>query len=242
MLVPVWWCNICVNRSHFGASPPKACTKKRKRKDLLPGGIWCSLWFVLEVGIMAVITATMNVPNETLDNWEANESKLHLIITYVGLDEATTEAVVAATGLDPEGYISDLAYIADSDWEEMMAGLTINDEPPTMLAKSKIRQLLAASRALALRVRDDAPRGDPLRDDGRGDGGDGQYPRDLGGEVQDQAIASIIDQAATAVQDVGHPQSGQAGVQYQDGQLVSQQDMDPNASVPTPPRSARPKA
>ena len=207
---------------------------------------------------MAVIAATMNVPAETLDNWEASESKLHLIIAYVGLDETTTAAVIAATGLDPEGYVADLAYIADAEWEEMMAGLSINDAPPTMLAKSKIRQLLAASRALALRVREDPPRdagrgdgdegqrprarGDPLRDNGRGDGGDGQYPRDREEEVQGQAVAAVVDLAAAAAQDVGHPQSDQAVVRQQGGQVDSQQDMDLNSSIPTPPITARPKA
>ena len=105
-----------------------------------------------------------------------------------------------------------------------------------MLAKSKIRQLLAASRAFALRVRDYPP-----RDVGRGDGDDGQHPRGRGDDGQGQAVTVAVDQAAAAAQDGVHPQGEQQLVQQPVGQPGGQPEAD-SSSIPTPPITARPKA
>ena len=95
----------------------------------------------------------MAIPGAILDGWEEAGSTLRLVISHVGVNDEIVTQITEATGVDAEGPAVDLAYIRDDEWEDTIANIRINENPPNILNKSRNRQLLAAARTLVTRVK-----------------------------------------------------------------------------------------
>ena len=116
------------------------------------GPICCSrhfpfVQFVTRFFIMAL--PSMKISAETLAAWAEGDDKIHLMIDYVQLDLAVSNAMINQVGIDPEAHASDIAYISDEEWLEMIADLTVEGEKTPLVQRSRLRQLIVACRAAA---------------------------------------------------------------------------------------------
>ena len=96
-----------------------------------------------------------NVAAEKIAEWVEASANVSVIFTYTQVPDALVTSVCEAGGFDPEEDVSILAYTMDSEWEDVLTGLTFNDAKLTLGLKSKLRWVLLACRKVAQATEDD---------------------------------------------------------------------------------------
>ena len=103
-------------------------------------------WLVACAIIMAGMGLRLTIPDEVLDGWAEEGNKLINVASHLGLSDQLTAAILEAGEFDPEEAASSVAFVTDDEWETLIASLRVNEQPLTLGAKSKTRQLLVACR------------------------------------------------------------------------------------------------
>ena len=110
------------------------------------------------IGAIHIMAFRSHVTMEKIAEWVEANANVNVVFTYMQVPDALITSVCEAGGFDPEEDVSILAYTLDSEWEDLLSGLTFNDAKLALGLKSKLRQVLLACRKVAQATEDDVPK------------------------------------------------------------------------------------
>ena len=94
--------------------------------------------------------SAMKVPEDIVQNWEMGGNKVALISAYLQVADELTDAVYAAAGVEGNSPAADVAFIKDSEWEDLVLNLKVNENALSLVQRSRVRQCYATCQVAAL--------------------------------------------------------------------------------------------
>ena len=86
------------------------------------------------------------IPDAILAEWADLDYPVEAIGTWLEISEGIMKEVYSQLECKNEDNCAVIAYVADKEWEDMIANMKVNDRPVGIGQRGKLRQMLLAAR------------------------------------------------------------------------------------------------